>query len=95
MICITNEKKHRRQNETEEESLGEDLSVTYAVLLESLKMHFVLEARNTFLKNIKLVMIQIMKSHFPGFTSKESLWQFGSCLTAWSMGLKMIYLYWT
>lgn len=54
MIYITNEKKHRRQNETEEESLEKDLSVTYAVLLESLQMHFVLEARNTFLKNIKL-----------------------------------------
>lgn len=54
MIYIINEKKHRRQNETEEESLEKDLSVTYAVLLESLQMHFVLEARNTFLKNIKL-----------------------------------------
>lgn len=54
MIYIINDKKHRRKNETEDESLEKDISFTYAVLLESLKMHFVLEARNTFLKNIKL-----------------------------------------
>lgn len=54
MIYITNEKKHRRKTDTEEESLEKVISFTYAVLLGSLKMHFVLEAKNTFLKNLKL-----------------------------------------
>lgn len=42
------------KNETEAESLQRDIWFTYAVLLKSLKTHFVLKARNTFPKNIKL-----------------------------------------